>query len=244
LNLIFAIRQRLLELVFRTNNLHKSEYNKRPSRFELINYLLKLIATKSERDVQSLTYLEIGVRDVSGSFDRVAPCIKFAVDPAVDFDFDRGYKLTSDLFFENIVPSLNTKFDVVFVDGLHTADQVDRDIANALAYLAPGGFVVLHDCNPLSEWHARETQSYLITPAAGIWNGTTWKAFIKWRGSSEVSTCCIDSDWGLGVITRDYNLGAPLPYYSEFYDYDNLHCNRNQTLNLLSFDEFERRLSG
>jgi SAM-dependent methyltransferase len=239
---MLAIRQRMLEIAFGTDYLHKSEYRKRPTRIELINYLLEVIATNTDRDVQSLTYLEIGVRDVSGSFNHVVSRVKYAIDPAVDFDFDRGYKLTSDLFFQNIAPSLNIKFDIVFVDGLHTAEQVDRDIANALAYLSPGGFVVLHDCNPPTEWHARESQNYLVTPAAGIWNGSTWKAFVKWRKCREVSSCCIDSDWGLGLLTRDYDLGEPLGAFSEFYDYDNLRVNRAQVLNLIVFEELKLRL--
>lgn len=238
----WAIRQRLLERMFHTNDLHRSEYRKRPTRIELINYLLDFIATNSKRNVQSLTYLEIGVRDVNGSFNHVTSCVKYAVDPAVQFDFDSGYSLTSDAFFTDVVPTLKIMFDVVFVDGLHTADQVDRDIQNALKYLAPGGFIVLHDCNPISEWHAREAQEYLLTPAVGIWNGTTWKAFVKWRLSKAVSSCCIDSDWGLGVLTRDYDLGNQLRCFSEFYDYDSLNRNRGEALNLLAFHEFERRL--
>ena len=47
------------------------------------------------------------------------------------------------------------RYDLVFVDGLHIADQVERDIVNSLAALAPGGMVVLHDCNPKSRKAAR-----------------------------------------------------------------------------------------
>ena len=45
------------------------------------------------------------------------------------------FKLTSDDFFEKLdkgeVLSNDIRFDVIFVDGLHTAVQVDKDIQNA-----------------------------------------------------------------------------------------------------------------
>lgn len=74
--------------------------------------------------------------------------------------------------------------------------------------------------------------------------GDTWKAFVKWRCCKEISSCCIDSDWGLGVISREHSLGASLSSFSEFYDYDQLQRDRVETLNLVAFDEFQRRLRG
>lgn len=119
--------------------------------------------------------------------------VEFNANP-VDF------KVTSDEFFELLssgeILSTGTRFDVIFIDGLHFADQVDRDIANAFKYIKEAGFVVLHDCNPPSEWYAREDFGYHFTPAGRCWSGTTWKAFMKWRSDSSVHSCCIDSDWG------------------------------------------------
>ena len=93
---------------------------------------------------------------------------------------------------------------MIFIDGLHLAAQVDLDISNAFKFLKPDGFVVLHDCNPPTEWHAREDYYFNMTPAKGYWNGTTWKAFVKWRSNSEVQSCCIDTDWGIANDRKKY----------------------------------------
>ncbi len=57
------------------------------------------------------------------------------------------HQMTSDAFF-----ATNTsKFDLIFIDGLHTSDQVIKDIFNALAALAKNGVIAVHDCNPMTE---------------------------------------------------------------------------------------------
>ncbi|WP_100612251.1 class I SAM-dependent methyltransferase [Confluentibacter lentus] len=67
--------------------------------------------------------------------------------------------MTSDEFFQklsaNDILSNSIKFNVIFIDGLHLAQQADRDIKNAIKYIKNDGFIVVHDCNPPSEWHAR-----------------------------------------------------------------------------------------
>jgi hypothetical protein len=73
--------------------------------------------------------------------------------------------------------------------------KADRDIEHAFNYIKDDGFIVLHDCYPPTEWHARESYRYINTPAGEIWNGTTWKAFLKWRFNASINSCCIDSDW-------------------------------------------------
>ncbi len=96
---------------------------------------------------------------------------------------------------ENLSKFLNENpdilFDVIFIDGLHLAEQVDRDISNSLKVLKEDGFIVLHDCNPPTEWHAREMYAFYHTPAQGQWNGTTWKAFLKYRNDNSIYSCCI-----------------------------------------------------
>ena len=60
--------------------------------------------------------------------------------------------MPSDEFFANrAAASDRTPYDLVFIDGLHVADQVERDIVNSLLNLAPAGTIVLHDCNPTTE---------------------------------------------------------------------------------------------
>ncbi|GAB4236020.1 MAG: class I SAM-dependent methyltransferase [Ekhidna sp.] len=219
----------------------KEERAKEPKRTEIINYLISYL----EREV---TYLEIGVRNPSENYDHIKAHIKYSVDPGLEYEKNPAdFKLTSDAFFEALrngeVLSKDTKFDVMFIDGLHLAEQVDRDILNALDFIKEDGFIVLHDCNPPTEWHARETYYYIDTPAGSFWNGTTWKAFLKWRFNPTVKSCCIDTDWGVGIISKKHPIGESIEKANEFYEYQKLNQNRKKLMNLIDFDELKRRLT-
>ena len=52
--------------------------------------------------------------------------------------------MTSDDFFRDN----KEKFDLIFIDGLHETNQVDRDIENSLKFINKGGTILLHDCLP------------------------------------------------------------------------------------------------
>ncbi|MEP1035078.1 class I SAM-dependent methyltransferase [Ekhidna sp.] len=212
------------------------ELKKTPSRTEVINFLLGKIEGKT-------TYLEIGVRNPDDNFNHINATSKYSVDPGVEFESNPvDFKMTSDEFFtalRNGEVLKDVKFDIIFVDGLHLADQVDRDIQNSLEFINTDGYVLLHDCNPLSVWHAREFYNYKLSPAGGHWNGTTWKAFAKARQRSDLSSCCLDTDWGIGIITQSKTLGKPNQVENPYYEYFVLEENRKETLNLMSFEEFK-----
>lgn len=106
------------------------------------------------------------------------------------------------------------------------------------------GFIVLHDCNPPTEWHARETYDYKGSPAKGCWNGTTWKAFAKARKRDDISACCIDSDWGVGIISKTRSLGEKNEVNNPFWEFSVFAENRAETLNLMSFEELKSKLNG
>ncbi|MEP5613494.1 MAG: class I SAM-dependent methyltransferase [Cyclobacteriaceae bacterium] len=215
----------------------KLEKAKSPSRTEIINFLLSFL----NRDA---TYLEIGVRNPADNFEHIKAATKYSVDPGIEFEENPvDFKMTSDEFFDALdkgdVLTRDTKFDVLFIDGLHLAEQVDKDIENALKFLKSDGFVVLHDCNPPSEWHARETYQYIDTPAGSHWNGTTWKAFLKWRANPAVNSCCIDSDWGVGILSKAHSIGSSLKEINTFYEYNVLDKERKKMLNLIGFAELK-----
>jgi len=222
-----------------TVKMSKKEVHKKVLRTDVINFLLSQLSRKT-------TYLEIGVRNPDDNYNHINANKKHSVDPGIEFDENPvDFKMTSDDFFtklnNNKVLSKNIKFDIIFIDGLHIAEQVDRDIINSLKYIKDDGFIVLHDCNPPTEWHARENYSYKHTPASGYWNGTTWKAFLKWRSNCLVKSCCIDSDWGIGVLSKTQLIGQIIkPPVNLFYEFNTLDKNRKEHLNLIQFDEFKK----
>lgn len=224
----------------RIKALGKKEDSKQPKRYDVINYLLETINEEPY-------YLEIGVRRPELNFDKIKAATKFSVDPGLEYEENPvDFKMTSDVFFEKlnegIILSKDIRFHCIFIDGLHQADQVERDIENSLLYLHEDGFVVLHDCNPPTEFHAREHFNYRYTPAEKYWNGTTWKAFTFFRKRKDFYSCCVDSDWGIGIISKTVNLGKPSKVINSFFDFQIFDKNREECLNLLTFEELKKKL--
>jgi len=217
------------------------EISKKTTRSEILNFLLSLKSNPTN-------YLEIGVRNPAHNFDLINANTKYSVDPGVEFESNPvDFKMTSDEFFKKLsageILSKDIKFDVIFIDGLHLAEQADRDTINAFEYLHEDGFVVLHDCNPPTEWHARENYDYHNTPAHKYWNGTTWKAFLKWRCNSSVNSCCVDTDWGVGILSKKHSIGNSIESVNPFFEYYILDKNRQKELNLIDFEVFKRNFS-
>ncbi len=215
--------------------LSEKEGAKTPFRFDVINSLLVKKNTAN--------YLEIGVRDPSLNFDKINAQTKYSVDPGLEFKSNPvDFKMTSDMFFEQLrtgkVLKQSIKFDVIFIDGLHLAEQVDRDIKNSFDFLKEDGFIVLHDCNPPSEWHAREKHAYRLSPAGNNWNGTTWKAFVKWGQNPEIRIACVDTDWGVGILTKGHTFEETKGEVSEFYEFSHFEKNKKDLINLMSFNQF------
>lgn len=214
------------------------EAAKEPSRTDILNFLLKNICRGSR-------YLEIGMRNPNHNYYHIMANEKYSVDPGLEFaENPADFKMESDRFFDLLsrdeILSSEIKFDVIFIDGLHLAEQVDKDIMNALKYIKNDGFIVLHDCNPPTEWHARENYHYAYTPAGSSWNGTTWKAFLHWRLSPSLNSCCIDSDWGIGLLSKEHPIGMPLDRVDKFFEFNNFLENKKHYLNLMEFEKFKR----
>ena len=182
------------------------------------------------------SYLEIGI-DNGALFKKIQIPLKESVDPAQGqySHASPTYKMTSDDFFEQYK---DKKYDIIFIDGLHESHQVDRDIKNSLKCLNEGGKIVLHDCSPLSK--IAET---VPRPGPGVWNGDVWKSIVKFNFNNyqNYNSYVIDTDHGVGVIERgvgkcNYKLPQDL-------NYEWLELNRKSALNLISKDEFSRRIS-
>lgn len=165
-----------------TNEILPYKWQDKPFRYDLIN---EVIEHNNFKD-----YLEIGCfRD--DCFRRIKAENKTGVDPMSGGTL----RMTSDDFFAQ-----NTqKFDFIFIDGLHTYEQVALDIKNSLKCLKDGGVIALHDCMPLS------FNSQCVPPVSSIWNGDVWKAIIEARTFPEIDTTVCLIDHGVGIMVKRPN---------------------------------------
>jgi len=170
------------------------------------------------------SYLEIGQGLRTANFDWIRCRIKIGVDPARGLN--AAYQMTSDDFFK----INNDTFDLIFIDGLHQADQVEKDILNALKVLNPNGTILVHDCNPTT----REMQ--LVTRGQGLWTGDVWKAWVKLRATRpDLKMYVIDAGSGCGLIRRGRQDLIQLPGNLSF---ELLDKNRKEWLNLVDGTAF------
>jgi len=137
---------------------------------ELLNALIEKYKLKS--------YLEIGVQNPANNFDRINVDYKVGIDPEINNEVSISralFKISSDIFFSEIVDEespysdIEAKFDLIFIDGLHHADQVKRDFENSLRCLNDGGFIVLHDCLPINE------STTHVPRDSKVWHGDCYK---------------------------------------------------------------------
>ncbi len=134
--------------------------------------------------------------------------------------------MTSDEFFA----SPRGLYDLMFVDGLHQEAQVARDLLNGLSVLAPGGTIVAHDCNLVTEFAQTEA------PNGGVWNGTVWKSWLRLRATrADLSMIVVDIDHGCGVLRGGRQELYPLPETLDFAFFDE---HRKEALPLVSVDTF------
>jgi hypothetical protein len=209
-------------------------------RYQIVNHFVR---TRRYR-----RYLEIGVSK-GRSITKVACAEKTGVDPAPRCEPD-GWTLhavpSDDFFRVN-----RAEFDLIFIDGLHHAEQVVRDIYHSLEALAEGGIILLHDCNPATEGAQLREHDAAQSPG---WNGDVWKAIVFVRESEPGLYCrVLDTDQGIGVVVpRGHGEIAALDAELErsaaariaALDWDGLVANRMAWLGLLpGVAELEREFA-
>jgi hypothetical protein len=209
-------------------------------RYDIINEIIS--------KYNSNNYLEIGVRNPWECFDIINCGIKMSVDPGIETDVNTAtYPFYSDEFFKKLesgnldIPS-DYKWDIIFIDALHLADQCLRDFENSLRHCSDNGFIVFHDANPPTSYHAREDYYDYSTPAGGCWNGTVWKTIQKIRTDYDLDLITVDSDWGVTVIKNKKTYSLLSKDINPFYEYNTFYRHRNKILNLVSVDEFKNWL--
>lgn len=162
----------------------------------------------------SKKYLEIGVWGGS-TFLQVQVPIKFAVDPCFEFDTNEYidestffFEITSDKFFKKLDSnrkfneySFNIeelKFDLIFIDGLHTFEQSLKDFENSLRYSHEKTLWLIDDTVPSDAYSALpnpEMSRYkrkLAGLERGDWHGDVYKTiFAIHDHHPEISYCTL-----------------------------------------------------
>jgi len=125
--------------------------------------------------LQPQRYVEIGVEqgDVLKRFPAGVRIVGIdpepqCASPAPEISI---FAQTSDRFFagEDLSKLLGGPFDLAFIDGLHTFEQVLKDFINLERWAGPGSVVLIHDCLPLDRRTATPERETLF------WTGDVWK---------------------------------------------------------------------
>ena len=220
LNRISKIFNKIYYNIFIENFKGKIEYNfpQNYFRWDLIEYLINKYKYSD--------YLEIGC-DQDQLFSKVKIKNKTGVDPTNGGNIRK----TSDEFFKEN----KKKFDIIFIDGLHTYNQVKKDILNSISCLKDEGIVLVHDCMP-------DSLSKQAVPRYRMsWNGDVWKAIVDLRQNEylQIYTCKIDQ--GIGVIKKKRN-SSILKIEKNIKDlkFKDYYKNYIKYLRVVDLDEFQR----
>jgi len=176
------IKQSALKYSYRDNRCDSSfNWNWKQVRINRIA-IINLVVSR----YRDCAYLEIGC-DGDEVFNSIPCNNKTGVDP------NRGgtLRMTSDQFFL----SNPDKFDVIYIDGLHTYEQVHKDVANAMRALKPGGRVLLHDLLP-HNW----VEAHVPRIAMGSWTGDVWKVAFELAQTAGVEFKIVKADNGVGIF--------------------------------------------
>jgi len=193
---------------------------------QLLNWLIERNGLTS--------YLEIGVQSAKNNFNKINVENKWGVDPDPDDatrDLDRIHLKTSDEYFD----AVDEKVCLIFIDGLHHADQVKRDFENSLRCLNDNGFIVIHDTCPDEEKYTtvpRETRK---------WYGNVWMFAVSLNNYTGIDFVTLDIDCGITIIWKDS---------SKFKEdkvnvktWDNYVENKKEMLRIIYNDELNTRLT-
>ena len=221
----FTSSKKILKLIFLYHKLFGEKnigdigfnFLEKPSRLEIVS---ETIQRKKFN-----TYLEIGCFD-NQLFNHIN-ITKTGVDP-----FKGGnIKLKSCDFFK-----INKKkYDCIFIDGLHTYEQVIKDITNSLNCINQNGIIFVHDCLPNNVYEQNVPRSTYV------WNGDVWKAIVEMRTKKDVQTYTINADYGIGVILKKKNQDTLYINETNFkkLKFKDFYYNHKNWLNIIDYNEFK-----
>jgi hypothetical protein len=189
------------------------------NRLDILNTIAEKIKAKS--------YLEIGVF-TGNVFNHINIPKKCGVDP--NPECVATIHTTSDIFFENNKET----FDLIFIDGLHTEEQVYKDILNSLNVLNNNGYIVCHDMLPTTKIMQE------VPRKQDEWTGDVWKSWVKLRASrSDLFMCVVDTDYGCGIIRNGKQ--STISVHDEL-TYENFELNKQYWMNIISINDFKNNV--
>ncbi len=175
------VKKYLNILFYKSKITHKFKFEKNfYSRIAFVN--------KAISKYKNCNYLEIGT-GTETLFNSIPLKMKnkFGVDP-----FNGGnFKMTSDEFFEK---NNEIQFDVIFIDGLHTYTQCQKDCINSIKQLKKGGIIMLHDLLPRSEFEQSAEHRHTA------WTGDVWKVAVELFNSKNMDFKICNIDHGVGIL--------------------------------------------
>jgi hypothetical protein len=228
--------------------------DQRVRKWEVVDWL--------RRQVRARSYAQIVSNSTSYEMLRRPELSEFGSITAFTYasDFQREERRASRHLptlsdIEGMVSDNRTTADIVFLDPWHTYDDSLRLLQLGYAMVAPGGYLVVHDCNP----DQYEFTATLPESCAVCWCGDTWRAFVDFTANLPADTewWILASDLGVGVIqaaeppprarrerrTRRTSSFAPL--VPSNLDVDEkwawLEANREQALRLVSVEQWYER---
>ena len=175
---------------------------------QIINYLIEKNNYK--------TYLEIGVRR-GETFSKINIEHKESCDvndTDWELDIPITYLMSSDEMFA--LMSIYKKYDIIFIDAMHSEEYLDRDIINSLKHLNHGGIILCHDILP----PYNESTSELYNKQ--LWVGTCWKSVCKLQDQNIQFHTLNQLNMGLCIIkehSNPYSLHYPYNRCTLNYDY-------------------------
>jgi hypothetical protein len=145
-----------------------------------------LINQLSKQNNLISNYLEIGVES-GKTLQDVNIRKKFAVDPYFHFNtmFQGNtyhfHKSDSDTFFKKI-SNTSQKFEIIFLDGLHTFEQTYKDLQNSIKFVSRNSIIIVDDTIPNDKSSSLPDQNacYEMRKSQGTahdlrWHGDVYK---------------------------------------------------------------------
>lgn len=196
-------------------------------------YFIKKIIS----DLNLQSYLEIGL-----SLNPLAPYRLLELENKTSLDMNHltnpDFCMSSDNFFKKLENGetkfdKNYKWDCIFIDGWHMADQVYNDLMNSFNHLSDNGIIFMHDVLP---W------SYELTIESNVGNVTAtcqdaWKT-VEYclKNHNEMHICTLEENQGgLAVIKKNKERKRNMLdiNHNKFYQFSNFIVDRNKNMNCI-----------